>query len=111
MLPPRVKMPADPPLLLIAALFIAAAAGWLFGRYRSGTRPSNPPNQLSEEYFRGLGFLLDEEPDKALEVFLRMVDVELTGTYRQPTSEEILRTSGNPQSGICKVADGSVAIY
>lgn len=73
---PRVKMSADPPLLLIAALFVAAAAGWLFGRYRSGTHSSKPPNPLSEEYFRGLGFLLDEEPDKALEVFLRMVDVD-----------------------------------
>lgn len=74
-------MPADPPsLLLIAALFVATAAGWLFGRYRSGARPgsaANPAsNPLSEEYFRGLGFLLDEEPDKALEVFLRMVDVD-----------------------------------
>lgn len=72
-------MPADPPsFLLIAALFVAAAAGWLFGRYRSGVSGalSSEPNKLSEEYFRGLGFLLDEEPDKALEVFLRMVDVD-----------------------------------
>jgi lipopolysaccharide assembly protein B len=71
-------MPADPPLLLIAALFIAAAAGWFFGRYRAsgGSTPVAPPNPLSEEYFRGLSFLLEEEPDKALEVFLRMVDVD-----------------------------------
>ncbi|HEY0685173.1 MAG TPA: tetratricopeptide repeat protein [Steroidobacter sp.] len=74
-------MPADPPsLLLIAALFVAAAAGWLFGRYRSAPRSGPAGNKvsskISEEYFRGLGFLLDEEPDKALEVFLRMVDVD-----------------------------------
>src|SRR5688500_15748614 len=74
-------MPADPPLLLIAALFVAAAAGWFFGRYRSGHRfggagRTDPANKLSEEYFRGLSFLLNEEPDKALEVFLRMVDVD-----------------------------------
>ena len=79
--PPRVKMPADPPLLLIAALFVAAAAGWFFGRYRSGHRfggagRTDPANKLSEEYFRGLSFLLEEEPDKALEVFLRMADVD-----------------------------------
>jgi len=74
-------MPADPPpLLLILALFVAAAAGWLFGRYRSGPRVAAQgkpgASKLSEEYFRGLTFLLDEEPDKALEVFLRMVDVD-----------------------------------
>lgn len=71
-------MPADPPLLLIAALFVAAAAGWFFGRYRAGGAASqaDPANKLSEEYFRGLSFLLEEEPDKALEVFLRMADVD-----------------------------------
>ena len=45
------------------------------------TRPSlprsqEPPRRLNEEYLKGLGFLLNEEPDKALEVFLRMVDVD-----------------------------------
>lgn len=86
-------MAADSPsLLLILALFIAAAAGWLFGKWghspfsvargrkppsRVGKRGMSPfADRLSEEYFRGLGFLLDEEPDKALEVFLRMVDVD-----------------------------------
>jgi lipopolysaccharide assembly protein B len=87
-------MPADPPLLLIFALFIAAAAGWLFGKwghspfsflrgrerqFRDGKRGMSPfsgPSKLSQEYFRGLSYLLEEEPDKALEVFLRMVDVD-----------------------------------
>lgn len=73
-------MAADPPLILILALFVAAAAGWLFGR-RHGLRGAPEPRAaapqgLSEEYFRGLAYLLDEEPDKALEVFLRMVDVD-----------------------------------
>lgn len=89
-------MPTDPPLLLIVALFIAAAAGWLLGRYRPASRADAPSRssdarssssrfrarshprtrELSEEYFRGLSYLLQEEPDKALEVFLRMVDVD-----------------------------------
>jgi lipopolysaccharide assembly protein B len=71
-------MPVEPPLLLIAALFIAAGAGWLFGRYRSERKPAVTPaaRALSEDYFQGLSFLLNEEPDKALEVFLRMVDVD-----------------------------------
>jgi len=91
-------MPAEsllvlPPLVLIGCAFIAAAAGWLLGR-RSALRgasfrnakngigvnaPKSRPaaaRTLSEEYFRGLRFLLDEEPDKALAVFLRMVDVD-----------------------------------
>ncbi len=31
---------------------------------------------LNEQYFAGLNFVLNEEPDKALEVFLRMVEVD-----------------------------------
>jgi lipopolysaccharide assembly protein B len=71
-------MPADPPLLLIAALFVAAGAGWWFGRMQSGRRTTEARarHELSDEYFQGLNFLLNEEPDKALEVFLRMVDVD-----------------------------------
>ena len=43
---------------------------------------------------------------------LRMVDVELTGAYREPAQPEILRTSGNPQSGICQASGGTtVSIY
>jgi len=43
---------------------------------------------------------------------LRMVDIELSGVYREPTSQEVLRTAGNPQSGICQLADRTnVSIY
>lgn len=71
-------MPAEPSWLLVAALFVAAAAGWLAARF--STRSRSPQDslrpKLSEEYFQGLSFLLNEESDKALEVFLRMVDVD-----------------------------------
>lgn len=68
----------EPPLLLIGGLFIAAAGGWAVARYWPARRePASPAApRLSEEYFRGLRFLLNEEPDKALEIFLRMVDVD-----------------------------------
>jgi hypothetical protein len=37
---------------------------------------------------------------------LRMVDIELTGTYREPAPAEIVRTGGNPQNGACKLDSG-----
>lgn len=67
---------------LIVALFVAAAAGWLVAQVRierqPPRKPSNdpPPRALNGEYLKGLSFLLNEEPDKALEVFLRMADVD-----------------------------------
>jgi hypothetical protein len=39
---------------------------------------------------------------------LRMVDVELTGVYREPAAAEVIRTGGDPQSGSCTLNDGSV---
>ncbi|MDB4937481.1 MAG: hypothetical protein JWP87_4453 [Labilithrix sp.] len=43
---------------------------------------------------------------------LRMVDVELSGAYREPTAAELVRSGGNPQSGACKLASGqTVTIY
>jgi hypothetical protein len=32
---------------------------------------------------------------------LRMVDVELSGTYREPYAAEVVRTGGNPKDGAC----------
>lgn len=66
---------ADTFLLLL--LFAAAAGlGWYFARRgmpRVGQGFSRP---VSAEYFQGLNHLLNEEPDKALEVFIRMVDMD-----------------------------------
>jgi hypothetical protein len=38
---------------------------------------------------------------------VRMVDIELSGAYREPTPDEILRTGGDPQDGACTLASGS----
>jgi hypothetical protein len=41
---------------------------------------------------------------------LRMVDIELTGAYREPAPAEIIRTGGNPQNGACKLDSGAEVI-
>ena len=51
---------------------LAAASGWYAAR-RDQRRP--PPARLSEDYFRGINYLLNEQPDKAIEVFTRMLEV------------------------------------
>ncbi|KYF67338.1 vWA domain-containing protein [Sorangium cellulosum] len=37
---------------------------------------------------------------------LRMVDIELSGVYREPEPSEILRTGGDPLDGACALASG-----
>jgi hypothetical protein len=39
----------------------------------------------------------------------RMVDIELSGQYREPTAAEVLRTGGDPSSGRCLLASGQSA--
>lgn len=58
-------------VLLVPAAF---ASGWFAARraavHRSGVRVS----ELSSDYFRGLNYLLNEEQDKAIEVFLKLAE-------------------------------------
>jgi lipopolysaccharide biosynthesis regulator YciM len=66
---------ADTFLLLV--LFAAAAGlGWYFARRSAVRKFTGGPSHVSAEYFQGLNYLLNEEPDKALEVFIRMVDMD-----------------------------------
>jgi lipopolysaccharide biosynthesis regulator YciM len=61
--------------LLWLLLPLAAASGWLVGR-RGPRKSASPDSQtLGSEYFRGLDYLLNEQPDKAIESFIRMLEV------------------------------------
>ena len=39
---------------------------------------------------------------------LRMVEVEMTGQYREPAVDEIIRAGGDPNNGACTLAGGEV---
>ena len=58
--------------LLWLLLPLAAASGWYAAR-RDLRRPAAAP--VSPDYFRGINYLLNEQPDKAIEVFTRMLEV------------------------------------
>lgn len=62
--------------LLWLLLPVAAASGWMAGRRATGAPSRNTGRRLSADYFRGLNHLLNEQPDKAIEVFIRMLEAE-----------------------------------
>lgn len=70
-------MAAELLLILLLALPLAALLGWLVGRRgaRSGGGTGSGGG-MRADYYRGLNFLLEEQPDKAIEVFIRMVEVD-----------------------------------
>jgi len=62
-------------LLILVAVYFA----WKAGRrhaLREAQRNAAPMVNLNADYMRGLNFMLSEQPDKALDVFLQMVDVD-----------------------------------
>jgi lipopolysaccharide biosynthesis regulator YciM len=63
--------------LLWLLLPIAAASGW-FAAARNARRLAAPQSQapLRADYFRGINFLLNEQPDKAIEVFIKVLEVD-----------------------------------
>lgn len=61
------------PAWLLLLLPAAAATGWYLGRRDTKNTSSI---SLPSAYFQGLNFLLNEQPDKAIEVFLKMLEVD-----------------------------------
>ncbi len=61
----------------VALLPVAAASGWFAAR-RSARREHEaaPGKNLRSDYFRGINYLLDEQPDKAIEAFIRVLEVD-----------------------------------
>ena len=69
-------MLADLPGLFWLLLPVAAASGWFIARRADARGRSGDSRILSPDYFKGINYLLNEQPDKAIEVFIRMIEVE-----------------------------------
>lgn len=79
---------------------IAAATGWLIGR-RGGERHSDSQvSRLSTTYFRGLNYLLNEQQDKAIEVFLRIAELDHDTFETQVALGHLFRRRGEVDRAI-----------
>ena len=66
-------MSFDADLLFWLLLPVAAASGWFLAKYDRHRRAQ--ARDLPTAYFKGLNFLLNEQPDKAIEVFVQALEV------------------------------------
>ena len=55
---------------------VAAASGWWIARRSAAVDCRETSKMTSPAYFRGLNHLLNEEPDKAIDVFVQLVEVD-----------------------------------
>ena len=62
-------------VLLLALIPAAAWSGWILARGTSSRGEHKRNLRFSNRYFQGLNYLLDEQPDKAIAVFIEMAEV------------------------------------
>lgn len=61
--------------LLLLLIPLAAYGGWWLARYLSRRSERKRNRKFSSRYFQGLNYLLNEQPDKAIQIFLEMAEV------------------------------------
>src|SRR5688572_22702476 len=69
-------MPIDLLDLLFLLLPVAAASGWFLARTTSTRTAARSQSSVPKDYLVGLNFLLNEQPDQAVDVFIKMLEVD-----------------------------------
>ena len=62
--------------VLALLVLLAFLSGWLLARRNPATAVGAQADRLRRNYFRGLNYLLNEQPDKAIEVFLQIAEID-----------------------------------
>ncbi len=79
---------------------LAALSGWVIGR-RGGQRHGDTQvSRLSSTYFRGLNYLLNEQPDKAIELFLHIAELDTETFETQVALGHLFRRRGEVDRAI-----------
>ena len=62
--------------IVVCLLPVAAFSGWFIGRRDARNTRTESAAGMSPDYFKGLNYLLNDRPDKAIEVFIKVLEVE-----------------------------------
>lgn len=79
---------------------LAAASGWVIGRRGGERHSSTQVSRLSTTYFRGLNYLLNEQPDKAIELFLQIAELDKDTFETQVALGHLFRRRGEVDRAI-----------
>lgn len=88
------------PWWLLLVLPIAGMLGWYLGRRSSERRGGARISKLSAAYFRGLNYLLNEQQDKAIELFLQIAERDGETLETQFTLGTLFRRRGEVDRAI-----------
>ena len=79
---------------------LAALTGWVIGRRGGQRHGESQVSRLSSTYFRGLNYLLSEQPDKAIELFLHIAELDKETFETQVALGHLFRRRGEVDRAI-----------
>ncbi|MDY6829722.1 MAG: lipopolysaccharide assembly protein LapB [Pseudomonadota bacterium] len=87
-------------VLLFGVLLLAIGAGWWLGR-RSRSVAMEPSDfDSSKGYYRGLNYLLNDEPDEAIDTFIQILEVNRDTLDTYLVIGQLLRRRGETERAI-----------
>ncbi|WP_156292362.1 lipopolysaccharide assembly protein LapB [Serratia oryzae] len=86
--------------LLFLLLPVAAAYGWYMGRRSAQQDKQQDANRLSREYVAGVNFLLSNQQDKAVDLFLDMLKEDSNTVEAHLTLGNLFRSRGEVDRAI-----------
>ena len=86
--------------LLFLLLPVAAAYGWYMGRRSAQQDKQQEANRLSREYVAGVNFLLSNQQDKAVDLFLDMLKEDSGTVEAHLTLGNLFRSRGEVDRAI-----------
>ena len=87
-------------LWLVILVPSAAVIGWIVGRRGGQLHKDSQVSKLSVTYFRGLNYLLTEQPDKAIELFLHVAEIDKETFETQVALGHLFRRRGEVDRAI-----------
>ena len=84
---------------LFIVLFAAIAIGWLLGRKGRLTR-ADDSTSLHHQYYKGLNFLLNDQPDGALDAFIEALEVNSETLETHIAVGNLMRRKGEVERAI-----------
>lgn len=85
--------------LLFLLLPLAAYSGWLVGR-KNTRRYSHHNDELSRQYFKGINYLLNDDQDQALDVFVKMLEIDSEAVEIHMALGNLFRKRGEVERSI-----------
>lgn len=87
--------------LLFLTVFASLAVGWFIGRYQGLLQFKNlPSNPISSKYFKGLNYLINEQPDQAIHHFITLVEADSESIELQLVLAKLFRKKGELERAI-----------